>query len=107
MYLSLIMGFISGIGFCVAIETIKKTNKINGILQLLLTILLPIISVLWCSQKNKFVFGGSNLDFFIRTLIIDKHIISWTIAITYIAFIGLMLYNIFKIQENKKQIRNN
>lgn len=100
MDLSIIMGFISGIGLCVGSRAVKGKNKAIGIIQLILTFLAPILTILWCSKKNEFVFGGTDWEFLVQTTIIDKMIIPWIILLLYIVFIGLTIYNIIKIRES-------
>lgn len=103
MSLDFVIGFIVGMGLYTGIRTIQLSNKTRGIIQLILTILSPVLVYLWCSKKSSFVFGGTDLEFLIQTMTVDKMIEPWIILILYICLIVLIIYNI--IQINK--IRNN
>lgn len=102
MGLSIIMGFIASIGLCVGTRTMKEQNKTRGIIQLVLTFVAPILTILFCSKKTDFVFGGTDWEFLIQTATVDKMIIPWIILVLYISLISLTVYNIVKIRENKK-----
>lgn len=100
MDLSIIMGFISGIGLWVGTRTFKE-NKTRGIVQLILTFISPVLTILWCSKKKDFVFGGTDWEFLIQTATVDKMIISWIILSLYIILIILTVYNIVKCRKSK------
>ena len=60
MKFSVIMVFISCIELYIGMRTIKEENKARGVAQLVLTFLAPIITILFCSKKTDFVFGGTD-----------------------------------------------
>lgn len=99
--LSIIMGFISGIGLCTGIRTMKEENKTIGIIQIILTFLAPISTILWCLKKTDFVFGGTDWQFIVQTAIVDKMIVSWIILLLYVILIGLIVYSFIKMNKRK------
>lgn len=106
MNVSVIIGFISGIGLCVGIRTVTEESKTRGMIQFIVTFLAPVLTILFCSKKNEFVFGGTDWEFLIQTAIIDKMMEPWMILMIYVILIGITIYNIIKIYRNKKQVNN-
>lgn len=96
MDLSIIMGFISSIGLSVGTRAMKGKSKTRGIIQLVLTFLAPILVILFCLEKDEFVFGGTDWEFLVHSATVDKMIIPWIILVIYISFIALTIYNIVK-----------
>lgn len=102
MNLDMVIGFIAGVGLYTSIRTIIEVSKKNGIIQLILTFLVPIFTSLWCMKKSSFLFGGTDWEFLIQTATVDKMIEPWLILILYFILIGLTIYNIFKIRGRNK-----
>ena len=72
MNLSFVIGFFVGIGFYTGVRTIQISNKKRGIIQIVLTFLIPILIHLWCLKKSSFVFGGSDWEFLIQKPMLIK-----------------------------------
>ena len=102
MNLDMVMGFIVGFELYASVRTIIKGSKKNGIIQLILTFLAPIVTCLWCMKKSSFVFGGTDWEFLIQTATVDQMIEPWLILMLYVILIGLTIYNIFEIRERNK-----
>ena len=98
-----IIGFLTGLGSVIGIFTIIKVNKKLGILQLLLTIICPILTYLFCLKKDNFVFGGTDFEFLIQTATVDRMAEPWFILILYIILIVLISINIFKLFDIKNK----
>ncbi len=99
-----VIGFIVGFGFYTGVRTIRlsnKSNKVKGIIQLILTFLAPLLIHLWCLKKDDFVFGGSNWKFLVQTAVVDKMIEPWLILMLYIDLIVLIIYNLVQIGKIK------
>ncbi len=101
--MDLIIGFLTGLGIVISIITIVKDNKKLGILQLILTIICPIVTYLFCLKKEDFIFGGTNFEFLIQTATIDRMIEPWIILILYIILVVLISTNIFNLFDIKKK----
>ena len=97
-----VIGFITGLGLVSSVLTLIKGNKKIGIIQLILTIIVPIITSLWCLKKDNFVFGGTDWEFMIQTATIDKRIEPWIILALFIISLVLIFINIFKLIDIKK-----
>lgn len=97
-----VIGVITIIGLIIGILTLIKGNKKIGIMQLILTIIFPVATLLWCHKKNQFVFGGTNFEFIIQTATIDKMIEPYLIFLLLIILIVLIGINVFKLLERKK-----
>ena len=102
-----IIGFLTGLGSVIGIFTIIKVNKKLGILQLLLTIICPILTYLFCLKKDNLVFGGTDFEYLIQTTTVDRMAEPLFILILYIILIVLISINIFKLFDikNKKIIK--
>ena len=83
------IGVITIIGLIIGILTLIKGNKKMGIMQLVLTIIFHVATLLWCHKKNQFVFGGTNFEFIIQTATVDKMIEPYLI---FLLFIIILLY---------------
>lgn len=94
-----IIGFITGLGLVIGIYTTIKGDKKLGITQLALTILFPIIISYWCTKKEQFVFGGSDFEFMIQTMTVDKMIEPWLIFILFIVLLILLIINIINVKK--------
>lgn len=97
-----VIGVITIIGLIIGILTLIKGSKKMGIMQLILTIIFPVATLLWCHKKNQFVFGGTNFEFIIQTATIDKMIEPYLIFLLLIILIVLIGINVFKLLERKK-----
>lgn len=98
MNLSMIEGFISGFCFVESIFMLKKNKKLGAII-LVLTIIAPVALSLFCAQKYRFVFGGTDWEFLVQTATIDGLIEPWLILLLYIALITVTLYSLLKYRK--------
>ena len=73
-----------------------------GIIQLILTIIVPILISLWCLKKENFVFGGIDWEFMIQTATIDGMLEPWLILALFIMLLVLIFINIFKLIKKDK-----
>lgn len=97
-----VIGFITVLGIITGIFSIIKGDKKIGITQLLLTLIFPIIIVLYCLKKESFVFGGTDWDFLIQTAFVDRLIEPWIMLILFIVLLILMFINLLKFINTKK-----
>lgn len=97
-----VIGVITIIGLIIGILTLIKGNKKMGIIQLVLTIIFPVTTLLWCHKKNQFVFGGTNFEFIIQTATVDKMIEPYLIFLLFIILIVLIGINVFKLIRKEK-----
>lgn len=97
-----VIGFITGLGSAIGVYTIIKGNKKMGIIQLVLNIIFPIITLLWCLKKEQFVFGGTDWEFMVQTATIDKMIEPWLILVIFIILVVLIFINILKLIDMRK-----
>ena len=97
-----VIGIITGLGIISGILTLIKLDKKMGIIQLILTIIVPILISLWCLKKEDFVFGGTDWEFMVQTATIDGMIEPWLILTLFIIVLVLMFINIFKLIEKNK-----
>ena len=99
MYLDIIIGFIAGICLSSGVITVLRGNKKMGVIQLILTIISPILIYLWCKKKTSFVFGGTDWEFLVQTAMVDKTPEPWLILILYIVLICITIFNIVKVRK--------
>ena len=97
-----VIGIITGLGIISGILTLIKRDKKMGIIQLILTIIVPILISLWCLKKENFVFGGIDWEFMIQTATIDGMLEPWLILALFIMLLVLIFINIFKLIKKDK-----
>lgn len=97
-----VIGLITGLGIISGILTLIKRDKKMGIIQLILTIIVPISISLWCLKKKDFVFGGTDWEFMIQTATIDRMLEPWLILALFIILLVLIFINIFKLIKKNK-----
>lgn len=97
-----IIAIITGLGIVSGILTLIKGNKKMGIIQLILTIIVPIVTSLWCLKKGDFVFGGTDWEFMIQTAAIDGMMQPWLILTLFIILLVLIFINISKLIDIRK-----
>lgn len=93
------IGVIIIIGLIIGILTLIKGNKKMGIMQLVLTIIFHVATLLWCHKKNQFV---TNFEFIIQTATVDKMIEPYLIFLLFIILIVLIGINVFKLIRKEK-----
>ena len=92
--MDLVIGLITGLGIISGILTLIKRDKKMGIIQLILTIIVPISISLWRLKKEDFVFGGTDWEFMIQTATIDRMLEPWLILTLFIILLILIFINI-------------
>lgn len=97
-----VIGLITGLGIISGILTLIKRDKKMGIIQLILTIIVPISISLWRLKKEDFVFGGTDWEFMIQTATIDRMLEPWLILALFIILLVLIFINIFKLIKKNK-----
>ncbi len=100
--MDLVIGLITGLGIISGILTLIKRDKKMGIIQLILTIIVPISISLWRLKKEDFVFGGTDWEFMIQTATIDRMLEPWLILTLFIILLILIFINIFKLIKKNK-----
>lgn len=93
-----IIGLLTGFGITTGIFAIKNDNKKLGIIQMLLTVITPVATYLFCARKSGFAFGGTDLEFLLHTAIVDKMIVPWLILVMFLILITLMVINVYKLR---------
>ena len=93
-----IIGLLTGFGITTGIFAIKNDNKKLGIIQMLLTVITPVATYLFCARKSGFAFGGTDLEFLLHTAIVDKMIVPWLILVMFLIVITLMVINVYKLR---------
>ena len=93
-----IIGLLTGFGITTGIFAIKNDNKKLGIIQMLLTVITPVATYLFCARKSGFAFGGTDLEFLLHTAIVDKVIVPWLILVMFLILITLMVINVYKLR---------
>ena len=95
-----VIGLITGLGIISGILTLIKRDKKMGIIQLILTIIVPISISLWCLKKEDFVFGGTDWEFMIQTATIDRMLEPWLILALFIILLVLIFIFIVVTDNN-------
>lgn len=93
-----IIGLLTGFGITTGIFAIKNDNKKLGIIQMLLTVITPVATYLFCARKSGFAFVGTDLEFLLHTAIVDKMIVPWLILVMFLILITLMVINVYKLR---------
>lgn len=65
---------------------------------MLLTVITPIATYLFCERKSSFAFGGTDLEFLFHTATVDKMIVPWLILAMFLTLIVLIGINIYKLK---------
>ena len=100
-----IIGCITLLGLLTGVYSCLKSNKICGVLQLLLVAICPIITIMFCSLKKVRAFGGKDWEFLVHSATIDGDIIPWIILVLFVVELGLILRTIFSaLKKCKKEI---
>ncbi len=93
-----IIGLLTGFGITTGIFAIINDNKKLGIIQMLLTAIIPVVTYLFCSRKSSFAFGGTDLEFLLHTATVDKMIVPWLILVMFFTLIVLIVINVYKLK---------
>lgn len=93
----LVIGIISVFGVLTGIFRLFKFNKVNGIIQVALSALCPIIAVWFCALKESRAYGGTDLQFIIQSATVDGNVYPWILLILLIIVIILIVETILKL----------
>lgn len=99
------VGIITGLSLISSLYAVFKNKKIVGILQMVITIVFPIVLKAFCLLKYSMVYGDNDWKFLLQTAFIDGLIEPWLLLILFliiIIFTSKSLFNMFKeISKNK------
>lgn len=99
------VGIITGLSLISGLYAVFKNKKIVGILQMVITIVFPIVLKAFCLLKYSMVYGDTDWKFLLQTAFIDGLIEPWLLLILsliIIIFTSKSLFNMFKeISKNK------
>lgn len=99
------VGIITGLSLISSLYAVFKNKKIVGILQMVITIVFPIVLKAFCLLKYSMVYGDTDWKFLLQTAFIDGLIEPWLLLILFliiIIFTSKSLFNMFKkISKNK------
>lgn len=100
-----VVGIITGLSLISGLYAVFKNKKIVGILQMVITIVFPIVLKAFCLLKYSMVYGDIDWKFLLQTAFIDGLIEPWLLSILFliiIIFTSKSLFNMFKeISKNK------
>jgi len=97
-----VVGFVTGLGALTGIFTIIERSKKAGVIQLLLTILFPILLFTWCLAKDAYIFGCSNLNFLIKAAFVDWKVVPLILIVFFAVVVVFVLANMIKLLDEKK-----
>ena len=97
-----VIGIISVLGIVTGICTLAKTNKVKGIVELLLAIFCPTIAIMFGSLQSERVFGGTKLEFFIHSATVDGDIWPWILLVLLIAEVICIVRTVCMFAREKK-----
>ena len=99
------VGIITGLSLISGLYAVFKNKKIFGILQMVITIVFPIVLKAFCLLKYSMVYGDTDWKFLLQTAFIDGLIEPWLLLILFliiIIFTSKSLFDMFKeIIKNK------
>lgn len=100
-----VVGIITGLSLISGLYAVFKNKKIVGILQMVITIVFPIVLKVFCLLKYSMVYRDTDWKFLLQTAFIDGLIEPWLLLILFliiIIFTSKSLFNMFKeISKNK------
>ena len=99
------VGIITELSLISGLYAVFKNKKIVGILQMVITIVFPIVLKAFCLLKYSMVYGDTDWKFLLQTAFIDGLIEPWLLLILFLIimiFTSKSLFNMFKeISKNK------
>ncbi len=100
--LDIVIGFTLGISLYTSVRAVMINKKVTGILQILLTIGFTVLFYLFLQNKKTMAFGGSDWEFLVQTMTVDKIMQPWIILFGYILVLSLVIYHVIEIINYKK-----
>ena len=97
-----IIGVITLAGVLSGIYSFLKMNKINGICQMALSTVCPLITIAFLSLKGNHAFGGTDWEFIVHSATIDGIPLVWIIFILFILEIILIVRTIFIVAKRNR-----
>ena len=99
------VGIITGLSLISGLYAVFKNKKIVGILQMVITLVFPIVLTAFCLLKYSMIYGDTAWKFLLQTAFIDGLIEPWLLLILFliiIIFTSKSLFDMFKeIIKNK------
>lgn len=99
------VGIITGLSLISGLYAVFKNKKIVGILQMVITIVFPIVLKAFCLLKYSMVYGDTDWKFLLQVAFIDGLIEPWLLSILFliiIIFTSKSLFTMVKeISKNK------
>lgn len=95
------VALISLLGFAAGLYLLGKHNKQAGIIEILLALSCPIITILFGSLQDDRVFGGTKLEFFIHSAVVDGDIWPWILCVLLIVEIIFIVKAVFVLKKAK------
>ncbi len=90
-----VIGAITILGLLAGVYTFFKKSKINGITQLIVAVICPIITIMFCSLKDKHAFGGTDWEFLLHSATVDAEIWPWIALVLLIVEIIFIIKAVF------------
>ena len=97
-----IISAISVLGIATGIHSLATLGKVKGITELLLAILCPAIAILFGSLQSEHIFGGTKLEFFIHSAMVDGDIWPWILIVLLIVEVVYITRTVYIFAKEKK-----
>lgn len=79
-----LVGIITICGLVTRSYSLMKINRTKGIIELILAVLCPVLTLSFCSLRNDRAFGGTKWEFLVNSATIDGDIWPYIILILFI-----------------------
>ena len=79
-----LVGIITICGLVTGSYSLMKINRAKGIIELILAVLCPVLTLTFCSLRSDRAFGGTKWEFLIHSATIDRDIWPYIILILFI-----------------------
>ncbi len=97
----LIICLITILGIIAGVVMLLRDNKIKGIIQIVLSVICPVLTWLLCSLKETHAFGGTDWQFLVHTATIDANPLPWIILFMFIIeIIAIIKYILLRRDKN-------
>lgn len=83
-----LVGIITICGLVTGSYSLMKINRAKGIIELILAVLCPVLTLTFCSLRNDRAFGGAKWEFLIHSATIDRDI--WPYIILILFFVEII-----------------
>lgn len=97
----LIIGSITILGILTGVFMLQRDNKIKGIMQIVLSVICPVLTWLFCSLKETHAFGGTDWQFIVHTATVDASPLPWIILLMFvIEIVAIIKYILLRRDKN-------